>query len=53
MDIPVESQCDAEPAYSDSQYLQVCNGRNCYCSDATISSVSYFSMSGLKPGQKY
>ena len=36
MDIPAQSQCDAEPAYSDSQYLQVCSGKKCNCSDTTI-----------------
>ena len=42
--IPVESQCDAEPVYSDSQYLQVCSGKNCNCSSTAISSVSCFAV---------
>ena len=45
--ILVESQCDAEPVYSDSQYLQVCSGKNCNCSNIIINSVSYLSMSQL------
>ena len=44
MDILVESQCDAEPVYSDSQYLQVCSGKKCNCSSTAIYSVSYFSV---------
>ena len=45
MDIPAQSQCDVEPPYSDSQFLQVCSGRNCNCGDKTISSVSYVAIS--------